>query len=146
MGEKTVHKLTLSIYRSEPESHARLDDLDVGSVLGKLVEEPLYGHEGSIKIEVERTHEWEIILLLAIAGSSIFASSALKRLGDHFGDWLARQMRLLETEQKPELRTSSTPTLPVDPNDLDNCKLEIMNLLEKASKNRMEIKIVVEPK
>jgi hypothetical protein len=48
--------------------------------------------DGSIKIEIERTHEWEIIVGLVITGSGIFAKAVLETLGKRLGNWVADQV------------------------------------------------------
>jgi hypothetical protein len=81
-----VSSLSLKIaIRHYPEDgYFNVSDFDVGPLIGGFTEEPgrlARGvmEEGAIKIEVERTHEWELLLGVVIAGSAMFGKAVLDR-------------------------------------------------------------------
>lgn len=96
-------------YYPETGTH-NVSDIELGSFLGSLTDEPKRlarrKEDGSIKIEVERTHEWEIVVGLVITGSAIFAKSFLetlgKRLGNLAADWLERKLKNLPVKVRAE--------------------------------------------
>ena len=92
MADETK-KLEIGIYRREPKLHHNVIEIDVGPLLHELTQEPIHlanvGEDGTVKLSVERTHEWEIIIGLAVTGSGIFLTGVLKELGKRFGGWLA---------------------------------------------------------
>ena len=99
------------VFHYYPETGTyNVSDIDLGSFLGSLTDEPLRlargKEDGSIKIEVERTHEWEIVVGLVISGSAIFAKSFLetlgKRLGNLAADWLERKLKNLPVKVRAE--------------------------------------------
>jgi len=108
--------LRISIYRRDPEAHWNVTEVDVGPLLFQLTEEPFYlarvNEEGTVKLEVQRTHEWEILIGLVLTGSGIFLTGALTEIGKRFGGWLVDRMTKLSTTVHPEVRAQeSSPKL-----------------------------------
>ena len=81
--------IQIGIYRRDPDAHFLVDDVEIGSLIGQLTEQPRYFAKfpegGAIKVQVERTHEFEIIVALALVGSGLFLEGALEELGKRFG-------------------------------------------------------------
>ena len=111
-------RLVVAIYRRDPEANWNVNEVDVGSLLGQLSEEPIHlaaaGEPGEIKLEVQRTHEWEIVVGIVLTGTGIFLSAALKELGKRYGGWLADRISELGTASNPEVRAPGLATVVVE--------------------------------
>jgi hypothetical protein len=143
-------KLEIAIYRRDPEDTCNVTEVDVGPLLFQLTEEPLrlanVGEDGTIKLEVQRTHEWEIVLGLALIGSGIFVKGALTELGKLFGGWLVDRVSKLGTGGKPEVRAAGIATVLVDISDLPKASNGIAQLLAEAADKNIKVQVVVEPR
>lgn len=150
--EENELRIEVLLRREDPDAYMVLDDVNIGSLMGRLVEQedpyafPAHDLGGSIKAQVQRTHEYEIVLYLALAGTAVFLKNALGRLGHHFGNWLAEQMGLLKTTTKPEIRVSDRISVSVDPERLEECITEISQLLRLAGENSLKVSVGIEPK
>jgi len=148
MSEET-RKLEIAIYRRDPEASWNVTEVDVGPLLYELTEEPYYlanvGEEGTVKLEIQRTHEWEILIGLAVAGSVIFVKGALTELGKRFGGWLADRIGKLHTSYNPEVRAQGMATVKIDPSNLEAASKSIAQLLSDASDKNVRVQLVVEP-
>lgn len=142
-------KLEIAIYRRDPEASWNVNEVDVGPLLYELTEEPFHlanvGEEGTVKLEVQRTHEWEIVIGLALIGSGIFFKGALTELGKRFGGWLADRMGKLGTSANPEVRAKGITTVKVDPDDLEAASKSIAQLLSNAADRNVRVELIVEP-
>jgi hypothetical protein len=144
--------IEIGIYRGDPEAHLLVTELEpaVGALLGQLIGEPRYfasndAEGGVIKVEVQRTHEFEIIISLVVAGGGIFLNGALTELGKRFGGWLADQIGRLGTKQNPEVRGQGFATVVVNPSALNECSASIAKLMIDAANAGTRVKLVVEP-
>jgi hypothetical protein len=142
-------KLEIAIYRRDPEAGWNVNELDVGPLLYELTKEPFYlanvGEDGIVKLEVQRTHEWEIVIGLVLTGSGIFLKGALTELGKRFGGWLADRVGKLGTGGKPEVRATGLVTVTVEPSELEKASKGIAQLLTDAGDKNVRVQIVVEP-
>ena len=142
-------KLEIAIYRRTPEASWNVSEVDIGPLLYELTEEPIHlanvGEEGTIELEVQRTHEWEILIGLAIVGSGIFLKGTLTALGERFGGWLADRIGQLGTRSNPEVRAQGAVTVRVDPSSLEASSKAISQLLSDASEKNVLVQVVVEP-
>jgi hypothetical protein len=149
----TIESLTIQIgiYRREPEAHILVKELEpgVGALLGQFTEEPRYFskvHEGGvIKLDVQRTHEFEIIFGLILMGSAIFLKGALEETGKRFGGRLADWMGSLGTKQNPEVRCQGLATVVVNPSAMNECSASITKLITDAAKTGTRVLLIVEP-
>jgi hypothetical protein len=144
--DKTAQRLSLRIYRADPKKRWALYDVDFGPLMCHLVDEPLYGFDGSMKVESERAHEWELFLAIALVGTAIFVRSALERLGVHFADWLVKQNKVLNCNTDAELRAPGMITLSVDPANLQKSRKAIGKFLKDAARNGLQVQVVLEPR
>ena len=140
-------KLEIAIYRRDPEAGWNVNEVDVGPLLYELTEEPFHlanvGEDGAVKLEVQRTHEWEIVIGLALTGSGIFLKGALTELGKRFGRWLADRVGKLGTGGKPEVRATGLVTVTVEPSDLEKTSKNIAQLLRAAGDKNVRVQIAV---
>jgi hypothetical protein len=150
-GEMTTNSLAIQIgiYRRDPEANWNVNEVEVGSLLNQLIEEPFHfakvGEDGSIQVEVQRTHEWEIVVGLALIGSGIFLKGALTELGKRFGGWLADRMGKLRTQQNPEVRSQGATTVVVNPLALNEASAAITTLVANAAQAGTRVLLIVEP-
>lgn len=141
----------VAIYRRNPGAGQYFYDehVDVGSLLRAITDDSLRfvapGEQGDVTVHVKRTHEWELVIGLALTGSGIFLASALKELGKHFGDWLAGRVGKLGTKANPEVRADGIGTVVVDPSDLPKAMDAIGKLLTDSAAKRIRVQIIVEP-
>jgi hypothetical protein len=144
--------ISIGIYRNDPDANVRLDELEpaVGQLLGQLVEQPRYfvgvpTENAIIKLQVERTRETEIIIVLVIIGSSLVLQGALTEIGKRLGGWLVDQLKKLGTRKNPEVRTKGHMTVVVNPSTLNESVAAITKLASEAAKAGTRLEIVVEP-
>lgn len=71
----------ISAYGDEPEILARANGYRK------------YGEENEVEISVQRTHEWEHVIVLTAIGVGAFATSVIKTLGERTGNWIADQFQ-----------------------------------------------------
>ena len=144
-------EIQIGIYRSDPGAHLLVTELeyDVGLLLGQFVKEPRYftndADGGGIKVEVQRTHEFEIIIDLALAGGTIFLTGMLEEMGKRFGGWLVDVTGRLGTKQKPEVRCQGHATVVVDPSAMNECSASITKLVTEAAQAGTRVLLIVEP-
>jgi hypothetical protein len=145
MNEQTT-KLQIAIYRGEPSTRQNVSGVGVGPLLDGLTEEPYYfanvGEEGKIQIEIQRAHEWELIIHLVLAGSGIFITGALTELGKRFGGCLAD--RATVAHSTPEVRAQGQSTIPVN-RDTPQTASDIAQLLQNAVTSGASISLVIQP-
>ena len=145
---QTTQTLEVAIYRSEPTFEWSVYEIDTGSLLYPLTDTPSHltnGVDGTIKLEVQRTHEWELVIGLTLTGSAVFLKGALNALGERFGDWLADQTTRLGTQVNAEVRAPQIMTVVVDPIDLPKASEGISKLLEQAAKTGTRVELILEP-
>ena len=149
MSEETK-KLEIAIYRKDPGEERNVNEVDIGPLLNGLTEQPFIlanvGEKGTVKLEVQRTHEWEIIIGLVLTGSGIFLAGALTEIGKRFGGWLADQFSKLGTSTKPEARAKGKTTVKIAPDDLDAAGKGVAKLLTYSSERKVRVQLIVEPK
>jgi hypothetical protein len=144
-------EIQIGIYRRDPGAHVKVTELeyDVGLLLGQFVQEPRYFSNdldgGAIKVEMQRTHEFEIVIGLALVGSGIFLKGTLEEMGKRFGGWLADIMGRLGTKQKPEVRCQGHTTVVVDPSAMNECSASITKLVTEAAQAGTRVLLIVEP-
>lgn len=74
MTDRT-RELKIAIYRNEPKLEWSLHDVDTGSLFQQLslppyqLIEDVERRQGSIRLEAQRTREWELLLGIALAES-----------------------------------------------------------------------------
>ena len=143
--------IQIGIYRREPGAHRIVKELEpgVGALLGQFSEEPRYfshtAERGVIKVEIERTYEYEFILGLLLAGSAIFLKGTLEELGKRFAGQLVDWMGSLGTKQKPEIRAQGLATIVVDPSAMNECSASITKLIIDAAQAGTRVLVIVEP-
>jgi hypothetical protein len=140
--------LEVVIHRREPASAWSIYELDTGSLLYTLTDSPSHlanDKDGTIKLEIQRTHEWELWVGLVLTGSAAFLKGVLGALAKQFGEWLAHQVARLGTQAKAEVRASPLLTVIVDPADLTRASEGISKLLKQAAKTGARVELIVEP-
>jgi hypothetical protein len=139
----------IGIYRRDPDAHVIVDDVDVGSLVGQLTKEPRYFAKvplgGAIKIDLQRTHEFEIIIGLALVGSGIFLKGALEELGKQFGRWLVDRQATLGTKRQPEVRGQGLVTVVINPSAMNETSAAITGLVKEAAQAGTRVLLIVEP-
>lgn len=146
MTDKT-QELGVAIYRNEPALEWSLYELDTGSLLQQLTVPPSHltdGIDGTIRLEVERTHEWELLIGIALAGGTAFLEGAISELGKQFVDWLVKQAAKLGTRSHAAVRPAGGQDLVVEPSELVQAEREIVKLLREAMESGTKVKLIVE--
>lgn len=134
----TTKKIKFSIRHYPENGEHNVSDIDVGPLLGGLTEEPsrlardAHG-DGSIRIEVERKHEWEYLFGLVIVGSAIFAKSVLETLGKRLGNWIADQVEKSLKKGGVEARGIDATPIMIDPDNPAVTRDRFQALIEKAA-------------
>ena len=146
MTDKT-QKLRLAIYRNEPARKWSLYETDTGSLLQQLTVPPSHltdGIDGTIRLGVERTHEWELLIGIALAGGTAFLEGVLSELGKRFVEWLVKEGTRLRAKSQPTVRPAEGEDLVVEPSDPAQAEREIVKLLRKAMESGTKVKLIVE--
>ncbi len=142
-------KIEFAIYRRDPDSRENIKDVNAGLLFNALVEQPYHlanvGEDGTIKFEVQRTHEWEIVIALVLTGSGIFLKGALTEIGKCVGKWISNCASELNTSRNPEIRTSNVASVLVNPSDLEKASKGIAKLLSHAADEGIRVQVVLEP-
>ena len=149
MAEQSI-KLEIAIHRRAPEEKWNVDEVKVGALVNELTEEPIHiaraGEEGSIKLEVQRTHEWELLLGLLVTGSGIFLTAVLTELGKRFAGWLADQIRQLNIKGKVELRAQGMARVVISQAELATAQAAITDFVKAAAQKGLPVEVVLEAK
>ncbi|MCH7228733.1 hypothetical protein [Haloferula sp. A504] len=145
-------KLSLAIYLTEPPYGHNVNDLHIGTFLEGLTDEPRYlsgyvggGEKGQIQIQVERTHEWELVIGLVVVGSGVFATGVLNELGRKSCEWLAGQRKVRDTRVNPEIRAQNGVKIQIPPEILPEVVEEVTQLMNSASKNGIQVELILKP-
>jgi hypothetical protein len=134
----STRKLRIVIRHYPEDGHFNVSDIDVGPLIGGLTEEPIrlargVPEDGSIKIEIERTHEWEIILGLAITGGGIFAKAVLETLGKRLVNWIADQVEKRLKDEHVEVRGEDGEAVRIDPGNPAARRTPFIRLIEQTA-------------
>lgn len=128
-----------------------VDNIDIGPLISEFTVEPWelvqdisdgYHPDGQLEISVERTHEWEYLIVLGLAGGATFATAAIQALGNRFGEWIADQAS--GSSRRPDEISISTESgtsvnLPVD--KISESTDEITLVLEEGSESQEKVTI-----
>jgi hypothetical protein len=101
------------------------------------------GEQGAITLDVRRTHEWELLLGIAIAGSGAFFKGVLGELGKQIAGSVLRQAQKLKAQSRPELR-SGEATTKID--DAGQSAGTVTDLLARAIELGARVQVIIEPK
>jgi len=137
-GMASALNLKIAIRHYPEDGHFNVSDIDVGPLLGGLTEEPGrlargVTEDGVIRIQVERTHEWELLLGVVISGSAVFGKAVLETLGKRLGNWMADQVEKRLKNKDLEIRGDDGRSTRVDPDNLPGTRALYTDLLEKAA-------------
>lgn len=149
MPEETDQQVIIGIQRP-----GAVDNLDIGSLVSdltvenwELVSETYDGYPDDscgISINIERTHEWEFLLIITISGSAIFANAAIKAMGDRFGNWVADQVNQTSRGSQEVTATLSDGrevTIPVNEESERDEKIVVTLEDSQGSEEKVEIEI-----
>ncbi|MEK7761284.1 MAG: hypothetical protein AAB433_06870 [Nitrospirota bacterium] len=145
--ENAACRLDIAFYRGEPDEHRYFQGLDFGPLLDGMVMTPRsfanVEEAGSIKLEIERTHEWELLASIAVAGSAVFLKGVLSELGKRVGAWLADQVAKLGTASQPEVRAGHNVARIVP---TATSQTEVAVVLEEGMNSRVQVHVILQPR
>lgn len=133
--------LAISVRHSPESGQFNVSDIDVGPLISGLTEEPSRlargsDEEGTIRLSFERTHEWEYLIDVAVAGAAVagstFAVSVMNTLGKRIGNWIADWCEKKFKEKPVEIRADDGASVKVDPMDLAATRHEMTRLLDET--------------
>ena len=138
------------VFRHYPEDgQYNVGDLDFSPLIGGLTEEParlaFYGtieEDGRVKLELERTHEWEFVLGAIVTGGAIFAKGIIETLGKRLGTWIADQVEKKRSKEKVKVRGSDEESLTVDPENVAESREAFIQVLQYAAKKNGTVVIL----
>src|SRR3954453_22587447 len=91
------------------EHHLTLQGINFAGLIASFTEEPMRladvrredgsYEDGSIKLSVERTHEWELLLGISVAGSKAFVAGVATALGKRVGNWIVEWYEQSSTKE-----------------------------------------------
>ena len=128
-----------------------VDNIDIGPLISEFTVEPWelvqdfssgYFPEASIEISVERTHEWEYLIIFYIAGGDEFINAVMQALGDRFGHWIADQVgSTSRTGQEIKITTESGTEITISSDQIDQSADKISIELEEAGQTKEKLSI-----
>jgi len=143
-------QMNFAVYRGDPTAGANINDLDFGSLLSFLTEEPdrLGEEEGKIKVEVVRSHEWELLLGFLLSGTTIFATTVIKKFAEKLITWVLEQRRQEKSKERDihcpsEIRVDNRQAVRVDEATIP--KDALVQLMEHAAKEGLRVQVILEP-
>jgi hypothetical protein len=150
ISDASDYGIRFEVHRAERYEHQFIPDETVGNLLA-----PFAGPSGlNLKMEVERPHEWQLLVRLAVAGGAAIADGALKEVGKRAADAL---LRGVEAERKtparpgaylcvPVVRSNSGREEAIDPANRAQQIEAITLLMADAYRRRERFEIVLEPR
>lgn len=138
----------MKIYHSEPELYWNVSEIDTGTLIQELLEEPLIlgniHEKGEIKLNIERTHEWEIVLELLINGSGEFVAGVIGGIGGILAQWLVNKAAKSVPEKPSEIRVKKgNLKVVVSPENLEQATKDSVDLLTQVIAAGGEVQIIV---
>jgi hypothetical protein len=146
MAEET-RKLTVGITRG----HGAVDNIDVGPLFSELSVEPHelsvdttgeYYSEGSVEVSLQRTHEWEYVIEIVIAGAAYdFGKSMITALGSRFRDWIEEETEDESQANEIKISIEGGDSIAVEIGEIEEATEEIVNLFDRASEEEQKVTI-----
>ncbi|MDB2272542.1 hypothetical protein PM032_16215 [Halorubrum ezzemoulense] len=123
---------------------------DIGSLISAYGDEPErlatgyrgYDEGNEVEITIQRTHEWEHVVVLTLAGVGTFVGAVLKTLGERTGDWIADQFES-QDPRSVRVKIEGEDTIRISPEDAENGRV-ITKAFEKASEENKKLIIEFE--
>jgi hypothetical protein len=144
-------RLEIAIYRGEVADQQKFQGVDFGPLLNELVTTPKVfagdKEQGAITLDLRRTHEWEFLVGIAVAGSAAFLKGALTELGKQLGSWLAGQLKKLDSPGPSEVRGGEF-VVRVDAADLGRDAANVvglLELLEESARRGFRVQVIIKP-
>jgi hypothetical protein len=103
------------------------------------------GEEGSLNLEITRTHEWELVIGLVMVGSTIFAEAVISEVAKRIFDWTVKQAQKFTTRDPPQVRSSEGETAIVDAANRAASVEGIGKLFKEATERHLRVTLTVEP-
>jgi hypothetical protein len=150
------YRIETAIYVSGPGTSRNVNELDYGALVAAITEDrwilpvpaPGGGHsyeDGTVTVTARRTHEWELILGLVIAGSGAYFAGALQNLGEKTVEWVVDQAKKRGAHRHPEVALPQGSGVKIDPGQPQASIPDVANLLEQAARQHLRVHIIIEP-
>lgn len=148
MAKSNEKKIIIGVQRP-----GAVDNIDIGPLISELTVEPWelaqdatdeYHPDGSIEISIERTHEWEYLIVLGIVGGSLFIKAVINALGNRFGNWIADQAvgnSLSNQEITISTESGTSVTIPAD--QIAESTDDITVVLEEGSESQEKVMVEI---
>jgi phosphohistidine phosphatase SixA len=154
LDRSNYHELQMNfaIYRADPTKKVvNVNDLDFGPLLSFLTQEPdrLGEEEGKIKVEVVRSHEWELLLDPLLWGTEIFMTTVIGKFAEKFITWVLEQRRQEKSKEREihcpsEFRVDNRQVVRVDEATILP-KNALIQQMAFAAKEKLPVKVILEP-
>ena len=153
---KREHEFEMALYKGGPSQRDNVNELDYGSLLTSLTEDhwsfsiskedgSTTFEDGPVYVQVNRTHEWELILGLVIVGGGIFAKKIVEKIAERTFNWAEEQVKRLGTKGQANLISPEGASIAVDSLNKASSIDAIAKLLEVAAQRKLRIQLVIEP-
>lgn len=123
---------------------------DIGPLISTYGDEPEllassggyrgYEEENELEITIKRTHEWEHVVYLTIAGVGTFVGAILKTLGERTGDWIYDQFKS-QNPRSVQLKVGDEDTFEISAEQAEQGQI-VVDAIEEAKKK--DEKLVIE--
>lgn len=153
LGRSNYQELQMdfAVYRGNPTRGINVKDLDFGSLLSFLTQEPdrLGEEEGEIKVEVVRSHEWELLFGALLWGTGIFMEKVIEKFAEEFITWVLEQRRQETNKEREihcptEFRVNNQQVVRVDEATILP-KNALIQLMTFAANKKLRVKVILEP-
>jgi hypothetical protein len=143
-------RIELVIHVADVPEEINVDRLDRGTLVDALSDHPRIlgrGETGSVVLTLVRTHEWEMVIDIAMAGGTLFATAATQEIGKRVASWLAGQAKkagglFAERRSAPEVRASASggsERVVVDVDNPDPAADRIAQLVEALARQNVRV-------
>jgi len=144
-------QINFVIYRADPtKKRVNVNDLDFGSLLSFLTQEPdrLGEEEGKITVKVVRSHEWELLLCVLVSCTERFATKLIEKLAKKLITWVHEQRRQERSKAREihcpsEIRVDNRQAVRLDESTIP--KDALVQLITIAVEKRLRVQVILEP-
>lgn len=144
------HRLRLAFHRGRSDDGgANVSGIDIGRLIDSFTEEPgniaRGAGKGYMKLELQRTHEWEIVLGVIIGGAGVFFTAVLTELAKRLVSFIAGHRSRRTGVLKAKIYGATNITILISENDSQQRREQISRWLTDAMIKGSSIIIVLDP-
>ena len=156
--DQTTVSLEIAIHGTvtRASNHSLGYGVDAGPLLWALCDEPARvanllsadDPDGTIELHAVRTHEWELVVDIILAGigagAAIFCTAALEEMGKTVGAWAVKQLGLGDGSSNPVAEAGGTEVV-IPRSDPTSAETDLVGLIDAAARKNVRVTIILDP-